>query len=238
MKKTIILAAAVAALAMLVSCQKENPAQVSEDLVFTASIDAGTKTTIDASTGKVAWENNDEITVTDGTRTAVYSISAINGGKATFAYKSGQALASRGVTYTATYGPSDITSQTYSTKACDLPMIASSGTTSLKFFVTCGLLKLTLTKTGESIKTIAVSDGTDTYTLTCATAVDIASGTDFFIALPARTYTSIVLTNASNKTCAINATSGGVVITTNRIKPLTFGSRISFAAATTGTAKA
>ena len=51
MKKTLILAAAVAALAMLASCQKEEfvsePAGTGEGLVFTATIDnPATRTTI------------------------------------------------------------------------------------------------------------------------------------------------------------------------------------------------
>ena len=246
MKKNIILAAAVAALAMFASCQKEDiePANNGSDLVFTATIDnPATRTTVNTNAsdtenrGKVNWENDDEITISDGTNTAVYSISAIDGttGKATFAYKSGQTLATSGVTYTATYGSEPLTSQTYSATAGDLPMTATSTTTSLKFSVTCGLLKLTLTKADESVKTIAVSDAATTYTLTCTEAVSIASGADFFIALPAGTYTKFVITDSEGKVCTINSTGSGLAIEANKIQPLSFQTKLTFF---TGTAKA
>ena len=249
MRKSIILAAAVAALAMLASCQKEEfvcePAGTGEGLVFTATIDnPATRTTVntDASDtenrGKVSWENDDEITISDGTNTAIYSISSITDGKATFAYKSGQTLATSGVTYTATYGPSSLNAQTYSPTAGDLPMTAESNTTSLNFSITCGLLKLTLTKADESIKSIAVSDGSSTYTLICNHAVNIVSGGDFFIALPAATYNKFILTNSTGSTCVIDAASGGLTIQANKIQPLSFSSRISFPTGNTGTAKA
>ena len=233
MKKTFVLAAA-AALSLLVSCQKENSAQVSEDLVFTATIAApATKTTIDTDAssltkGKVSWEEDDEITISDGTNSAVYSVSSISGSSATFTKKSGSDLATSGVTYTATYGQAPAASQVYSDTAGDLPMSASSTTTSLTFSVSCGLLKLTLTKAGKSIKSIAVSDGTDTYTLTCDTAVSIASGADFFLALPAGTYTAITFTDANGSVC-VREGSTGVTVETGKIQPLSFASSLHFA---------
>ena len=246
MKKTLILAAAVAALAMLASsCQKENPApvQAPEGLVFTATIDnSATKTTIDASTGKVSWVDGDEITIGANNIVYVATPDASDASKATLAKKNSSdadPTQNGDGNYEATYGPSDLTAQTYSATAGKLPMSATSGTTSLNFSVTCGLLKLSLTKTGESIKSIAVSNGTNTYTLTCETAQSIETAKDFFIALPAGAYNKIVLTNADDKTCTIDASAGGVTITTNQIKPLIFASRISFAAAAiSGTAKA
>ena len=220
MKKNIILAAAVAALSMFASsCQKEEfvgePAVTGEGLVFTATIDnSATKTTINtdgndaANRGKVEWESDDEITISDGTKTAVYSVSNIIGSSATFTYKSGETLATSDVTYTA---------QTYSATAGDLPMTAESTTTSLTFSVTCGLLKLHLTKESESVKSIEVTGtptgGSETtYTLTCETAQSIEGGKDFFIALPAGTYTRFVITDSEDKVCSINANNSGVTI--------------------------
>ena len=215
MKKNIILAAAVAALSMFASsCQKEQfvgePAVTGEGLVFTATIDnSATKTTINtdgndaANRGKVEWESDDEITISDGTKTAVYSVSNIIGSSATFTYKSGETLATSDVTYTA---------QTYSATAGDLPMTAESTTTSLTFSVTCGLLKLHLTKESESVKSIEVSNETNAYTLTCVTAQSIEGGKDFFIALPAGTYTRFVITDSEDKVCSINANNSGVTI--------------------------
>ena len=238
MKKPLVLAA-VAALFLLASCQKENSVptvgtQAPDELVFTATIAApATKTTIDTDAssltrGKVSWEEDDEITISDDTNSAVYSVSSISGSSATFTKKSGPGLATEGVTYTATYGQAPAASQVYSATAGDLPMSATSTTSALQFSVTCGLLKLTLTKAGKSIKSIAVSDGTDTYTLTCDTAVSIASGADFFIALPAGTYTAITFTDANGSVC-VREGSTGVTIETNKIQPLSFASSLHFA---------
>ena len=248
MRKSIILAAAVAALAMFASsCQKEElvgePAGTGNDLVFTATIDnSATKTTVNTDAGssdkgKVSWEENDEITISDGTNEAVYQVSSFSGSSATFTKKSGNDLATSDVTYTDTYtfgnGTGSITSQTYSATAGDLPMTAESTTTSLTFSVTCGLLKLHLTKDGESIKSIAVTDtptgGSETtYTLTCTDAVSIASGADFFIALPAGTYTKFVITDSEGKVCTIGANNSGVTIEANKIQPLSFAERLTF----------
>ena len=249
MKKSIILAGAVAVLAMLTSCQKEEIVPVDEpgagsDLVFTATIDnPATRTTINtdgasADRGKVSWKSGDEISISDGTNTAVYSVSKISGSSTTFTYKSGGSLAESGVTYTATYGPSSLTSQVYSAAAGDLPMTAISTTTSLHFSVTSGLLKLTLTKSGASVKRIAVSDAANTYILDCWEVQSIEGGKDFFIALPAGTYTKFVINDSEGKVCTINAAGSGLVIVANKIQSLSFEERLSFVAAQTGTAKA
>ena len=240
MKKSIILAA-VAAISMFASCQKEEfvgeSAGAGNDLVFTATIDNyATKTTVNTDAGssdkgKVSWESDDVITISDGTNEAVYKVSSFSGSSATFTKKSGDDLATSDVTYTATYlfgnGTGSITAQTYSATAGDLPMTAESTTTSLTFSVTCGLLKLHLTKTGESIKSIEVSNETNAYTLTCTDAVSIASGADFFIALPAGTYTKFVITDSEGKVCTISGNTG-VTITANEIQPLSFATKLSF----------
>ena len=245
MRKSIILAAAVAVLAMLASCQKEEfvgePAGTGEGLVFTATIDnPATRTTVNtdggsADRGKVNWGLNDEITISDGTNTAVYEMMSLDmkGNNARFTMKSGDDLAESGVTYTATYGSAPLAVQTYSDEVVDLPMRATSTTTALHFRVTCGLLKLNLTKAGESVKSIAVTgtptgDTETTYTLTCPTAQSIASGKDFFITLPAGTYTKFVITDSNDKFCTINASKGGLTIEANKIQPLSFSSSLTF----------
>ena len=230
---------AFAALAILASCQKENPvpAQASEDLVFTATIAApATKTTIDTDAysltkGKVSWVAGDEITIGANSIVYVATPDASDASKAIFTKKNSSdadPTQNGDGKYEATYGPTSLTAQTYSATAGNLPMSASSETTSLTFSVTCGLLKLNLTKAGESIKTIAVSDDTDTYTLTCDTSVSIASGADFFIALPAGTYTAITFTDANGSVC-VREGSTGVTIETNKIQPLSFASSLHFA---------
>ena len=241
MKKTMILAA-FAALVSLASCQKEdniiNGTDNQTSPVFTASIAGATKTTVDLTDGKVAWEESDEITVTDASSaSAVYEIESIDGttGEASFIIKDGETALGSGP-YTATYGTEPSTSQTYSATGGKLYMTAESSTNSFTFTVQCGLMKLNLTKTGESVKNIAVTSSTDaTYTLTCDPAQSIATAKDFCIALPAGSYTKIVITNATDDKCFLNSESG-LSIEANHIKPVTFGaSKINF---TTGTATA
>jgi len=220
----------MAALLTMVSCQKEEvfPQDPAKDPVFTATIENNaTKTTVDAANAKVAWVLNDEITVTDHSSPAVsvkYTVSAIDkNGKATFTKKKGESRTLGSGPYTATYGSAPSASQTYSTSAPSLPMSGVSGAsdTNLKFTVTCGLLEITLTKAGESIKSIAVSDNAarpKTYTLDCGDGVGIASGTKFFIAVPAATYTSIAITNVSDRVC--NKTDLSLAVAANHIKPV------------------
>ena len=246
MKKALILAAAVAALTIFASCQKEDiePANDGGDLVFTATIDnPATRTIINTDAtdtenrGKVSWEETDEITITDAANTSVkYVVSSIDAttGKATFTKKDGEtgSLAENS-SYTATYGSTDFTFQTYSATAGDLPMSApSTTTTTLQFSVTCGLLKLHLTKDDESIKHIAVTGtvggATTVKTLTCETPQSIAGdGADFFIALPAGTYTRFVITDSNDNICTIKSSSG-VTIEANKIQPLSFSSKLYF----------
>ena len=247
MKKTMILAA-FAALVSLASCQKgdvidNNGTDKKASPVFTASIAGATRTTVDLTEGKVAWEADDEITVTDASSaSAVYEIESIDGttGEATFIIKDGETALGSGP-YTATYGTEPSTSQTYSATAGKLYMTApETSSKSFTFTVQCGLMKLNLTKTGESVKSIAVTgtptDGTETtYTLTCTEAQSIASAKDFCIALPEGSYTKIVITNATDDKCFLNSASG-LAIEANHIKPVTFGaSKINF---TTGKATA
>ena len=244
MKKTMILAA-FAALVSLASCQKEDVidnkgTDKNASPVFTASIAGATKTTIDLTNGKVAWEESDEITITDAlSKSAVYKIESIDAttGKATFAIKSGETALGDGP-YTATYGTVPATAQTYSATAGKLYMTAATEDNSFTFDVQCGLMKLNLTSPDESVKSIAVSNSTATYTLTCDPAQSIATAKDFFIALPAGSYTKIEITNAEDVTCTLNSTNG-VEVATNHIKPVTFGAdKLNFSPATTGTAKA
>ena len=240
MKKTLFFAAIAAALVMFTSCESDDNLgkQTTEHIVFTASLPtfgSGTtpvshiKTTIintdanDPDGGKVSWEQTDQVTITDGTNTAIYGVDTYSGSSATLQYVSGDQLATSGVTYTATYGVAPGTEQTYSSTVTKLPMTATSNTTSLDFTITCGVLQLQLTEADESVKSIAVSDGTTTYTLTCETPQSIDGGKDFFIALPAGKYTRFTIINNQGLPCIFsNAT--GVTIEANVIQPLTFSS--------------
>ena len=247
MRKTMIFAA-VAALISFASCQKEglieSGGSKNASPVFTASIAGATKTTVNVSDGKVAWELTDEITVADASsQSAVYVVESIDAttGKATFAMKDGETALGNGP-YTATYGAAPATAQTYSETAGKLYMTApATSDNSFTFTVQCGLMKLNLTKAGESVKSISVTGTPEggsetTYTLTCTEAQSIAAEKDFFIALPEGTYTKIVITNSSNKVCTLNS-AAGVAVAANHIKPVTFGEgKLNFVAIK-GTAK-
>lgn len=228
MKKNLFLAAAVALFA-LTSCQKEDgPVKNRVNPVFTANI-LVSKTTIDADSGKVSWELNDEVSITDGTNTAVYEASSISGSSATLTYKSGDTLGDG--PYTASYGAAPSASQIYSASVPSLPMSATAETAadSFDFTVTCGLLELSVTKPGESIKSIEVSDGSNTFTLTCSPAASIATERQFYIALPSGSYTTFTFTNANDNSCELTVKEGKTVsITANTIQPISFSSKLNF----------
>ena len=226
--KKIMFFTAISAVVSLASCQKEalNEAAGTESPVFTATISTGTKTTVNATDGKVAWESTDKITITDASAaSAIYKIKSIDGntGKATFEVESG--TLGQGP-YTATYGTAPATSQTYSATPGKLHMTASSETTSLTFSVQCGLMEINLTKAGESVKSIAVTgtptgESETTYTLTCTDAQSIAEKTAFYISVAAGSYNKIVITDSEDKVCTLTAASG-LTLENNHIKPITF----------------
>lgn len=242
MKKIMIFAAFAAALS-LASCQKEglnevvknDPSAVSESPVFTGTINPGTKTTVDAASGKVSWETTDEITVTDkNQKTAVYSIESIDGttGRATFVYKSGNTLGEG--PYTATYGTEPAKVQTYSKTPGKIYMTApETSTNSFNFTVQCALMEINLTKSGVYVSSVAVTgtptDGTKTtYILACIPAMWIKSTTSFYIAVPAGVYNKIVITDDEGNVCTLTAASG-ITVANNHIKPLTFAdSKLDF----------
>ena len=236
MKKIMIFAAFAAALS-LASCQKEglnevvkndpSAAPTTESPVFTATIEAGSKTTIDAHTGKVSWvQETDEIKITGQSATATYNIAYIDeNDRAVFAIKPDEPNPGAGP-YTATYGTAPKWEQTYTETPGQLYMTAQSETTSLTFTVQCGLMELNLTKDGEFINSIAVSGTTygevqysETYTLYCDSE-SIDEGKSFYIALPAGRYHKIVITDSDNKVCTLES-EGGVEVAANHIKPVT-----------------
>lgn len=121
------------------------------------------------------------------------------------------------------------------------PMYAESADNHLAFKNLCGLLKLHLTKTNTSVSSITitanseingnytvnynggnptlayVSGGTNTTTLTCTTAQAIDNGADFYVYLPAGSYTSlsIAITNSQGLTCT-KSTNAGVTVNVYR----------------------
>lgn len=243
MKKRLIFAV-FAAVVTFASCKREpieHPNQNEEPIivenadspVFTATIAGSSKTTIDVSNGKIAWEKDDEITVTDASaKSAVYIIESIDPvtGKATFVIKQGQSALGEGP-YSANYGAAPTQSQTYSKTAGDLPMAAPATSDNNFVFtvVQCGLMWLKLTQTGEDVKSIAVTGtpegGTQTtFTLNCEQAQSIESPKDFYISLPQGEYTKIVITDSRGWECTKTVKSTPLKVLTNHIKPVTFKS--------------
>ena len=250
MRKNLLMFFAVASIA-LVSCTAEDiTSEISEKNgnipQFTATIaDYSTRTSVavDNNAVKISWSSSDEITVTDASNhTAIYRISSIDesNGRATFEYKSGDALDTQG-TYTATYGsaPSTAEAQNYSETGVPLYMTAPETTgTEFTFTAQCGILRIALQDEEHDIKRVKVSsaDG-KVYTLRCDNVVDIDNSTFFYIALPGGSedagiiYNKIKVFDAEGK-CAVKDLSaladGGVSIKNNHMKGLNVTSGLYF----------
>ncbi len=225
MKKLSVLFALASMLAFA-SCEKAEQAEsnLSPEVqapVFTASI-AKTKTSINNSTGKVSWVAGDEITVTGASGSAIY-LASTGGETVSFTIKDGEISPGEGP-YTAVYeGLGSFDAQTYSDVPGNLPMSApSTPGTDLTFDVTAALMDIALTKDGESISSVVVSDGTNTYTLNCPSPVDISSETHFYVALPAGGYNIFSFTNSDGKVCTKTKKSGTVDLVANQIQPISF----------------
>jgi len=240
-QKTLFFTA-VAVLLTFASCQKmvDTVQERKEDILFTATIASpDTKTTVNAANGKVAWEIGDEITVfslyTMEMTSAKYKVEKITDGVATFKKVEGEPEL-EGAPYIAVYGSDPSILQSYSNAPPSLPMMSlQSYTTELVFTVSCGLLEITLTKNEESIKRLSVSDGTNTYTLSCEAeeggAVSISEGATFYIAVPPATYTSFSCVNANGDVC--NKQNLNISVAANHIKPVR-SSRLYFDKALSG----
>lgn len=207
MMKTIRLFIALAmASAMLVgtSCTKEISNDIeSQSLVFTASLDEVTKTTLDMSTGanhgKVYWEAGDEVSINGVIFKATPDPSDAT--KATLTKKSSSASNPK-APYTACYPASIYSSgkavfpkeQQYAS-GNDIsgvnPMVATSSETDLHFTNMGGLVEITLSgSNGEKVENITLGD----HRLLCGNGVTLSkNGTKFLIALPAGNYSQLTL---------------------------------------------
>lgn len=204
MKKITYIIIACASVFMA-SCQKDEilvPSTGTDHLVFTAGIsltDTRTSLSIDGNYAKVKWEAGDVISITDGaSHTAVYKLTSGAGTTVgSFEFESGTKLTA-GSTYSAVYGtaPSTSVAQTYSEFA-SVPLYMEAPSTSssseLYFGVKCGVMKLNLTDATHNVSKIVVSDGTNEFKLNCTEPQAISTAKDFYIALPAGTYTNITV---------------------------------------------
>ncbi|MCQ2118035.1 MAG: hypothetical protein MJY76_07870 [Bacteroidales bacterium] len=190
-------------------------------VVFTAGI-SGTKTTIniEGNVAKLCWETTDKVNIEDAEgHKAVYKVSDGAGTSvATLVYESGDIL-SEPSTYTATLGQAPAQTQTYSASNSVPVYMEAPATTNPKglvFDAKCGVLKFNFTDASHKVSSIIVSDGTNKYTLKCDPAVSITSAKDFFIAVPAGTYTSLTVYDGKGYVATKTPT---LAVAVNHVKP-------------------
>lgn len=223
MKKVfLITTVALAALATLASCKKDQ--QVNGQ--FTATIENAAKTTITVgeNNATVAWTAGDQVWINGATFTAA------SAGQTTSLTGTEEVSAPYYAFYPTDLNPAanstsaSITlpaTQTYTGSEVHAPMYAyASEGTELSFRNLCGILVLNLKSAGRSIRTITVTAGSDehlygtfavtgvddpaltyssnggnTVTLDCGTSgVDITNPTNFYIYLPPANYTALQFT--------------------------------------------
>ncbi len=223
MKKVfLITTVALAALATLASCKKDQ--QINGQ--FTATIENAAKTTITMgeNTATVAWTAGDQVWINGATFTAA------SAGQTTTLTGSQEVSAPYYAFYPTDLNPAanstsaSITlpaTQTYTGSEVHAPMYAyASEGTELSFRNLCGILVLNLKSAGRSIRTITVTAGSDehlygtfavtgvdnpaltyssnggnTVTLDCGTSgVDITNPTNLYIYLPPANYTALQFT--------------------------------------------
>ncbi len=169
MKKSILISAiALAALATLASCQKEQTSTVQ----FTATIENAEKTYFNISDrtgnpGLITWKERDQVWINDNTFTATPDVD-----NAQMATLDGVAVptAPYYAFYPISLSPTISTTTTPTTTTITLPngqtyypnnevrapMMAKSGNTNLQFKNLCGMLVLTLQAEGRKIRSIDV----------------------------------------------------------------------------------
>ena len=250
MKKYIYIAAA--AIVALSACTKEEtaPEVITSDDTFTATIEAGTKTTLGTGDDarKVFWENGDKINING----VIYTGTPADGNatKASFDKVGDTPAAADGEGKFNAYYPAGLynggtptlpATQTYEAgKISNLPMYAQSTTHDLKFANLCGVIALTLKGT-KSVKNITVtstanlcgaftvtdnaaviSSGTKTVTLDCGSGVtlDATNGKTFYIAIPAGSHQLTFCVNTTDNYYYTQTTKSAVTVERNNIYPI------------------
>lgn len=197
MKKIMIVSAALLALAMIASCQKENIGGNVPDTTGITRVTATilqTRTAV-ASDGKVSWSKGDEIVVTDASSVSAVFVAESAGVSTAFDIKDGETPLGAGP-YTAAYG--DIDNQVYDACGANCPLAAAaSGTTDFTFSSPYAVLKITAkSENGELINKVEVLNGdTVVSALNCGDGVALSSdGSDFYVAVPPITGAALSVT--------------------------------------------
>ena len=224
--KKILFALSAIALFAFSSCTREE-AQLQDNDTIIAVIDAATTRTAIAAAGDhydINWVENDQITVSNGTATAIYK--TVTGGTTVGEFKKTTWGTFSGDSFTGYY-PSELIDgflpyrQEYAAgDVYKVPMISdpSSDAKTLLFKPVTGILKINLTTAANNVvvKDIvvkadqgfsgsfslvdgaAIVNGTDGTMLDCGTGVAISSTpTPFYIAAPANTYSNLEITVVS-----------------------------------------
>ena len=272
MKKYFYMA--VAAIAALSSCSSDNDPIMGETgkqaLVFTATMEGseGTRATYNSTNKCAAWEAGDQISINGKT------YNAQSAGLTTTFKAATEGQEADGPTYNAyfacTYNGETATlpaavSETWADGKFNMPMYATSITTSLAFKNLCGVLKITV-KSDEiaAVKKIKVSSAnkaiSGAFTITSdaaeltspstianaltVTYTDAVTTTEegkvFYVAVPAQTYQELKIeldADGTGFTKSMTTKSAvDITVARNKIYPITFADNAP--AATTGTAKA
>ena len=234
MKK--IFSIATAAALLLSSCAQDididSTSCADQSPVFTCTTESGTTRTSLAKDGDryaVNWVAGDQIIVSNGAQTAIYK--AKTGGSTTVQFAKATWGAFTGDSFTAYY-PVDLIDgvlpsvQTYAAdNVADVPMIATSTTTSFGFKNIAAMVRLSISTSVSDVKVkeirlmadqglsgnftladgIAVVEGTEGVTLSCPEAVTIGSEpVPFHISVPANVYTGLsirIITSDGRQAC-------------------------------------
>jgi len=199
--------------------------ELSQTPVYKAVIETPTKTELSAgsSSYSVNWVSGDQVTVTDGSATAVYQASSVSGSSAELTWYSG-GTPSGAVTAYYPASLSDMTlpdTQSYTEdNIAEAPMVGSSddGET-ISFKNICSILKFNVTNSEGDVTITslafsadkglsgeftlsddaAVVSGSDGLTLDCGSGVTIgSSAVAFYVAVPPGTYSSFSITASSS----------------------------------------
>lgn len=223
MKKITQIIISFIALAIFVSCQKEQaPSEQTAGVTqFTATI-AQTKTSIDGV--KVSWCAGDIITVTDASEATAVYVAESAGASTKFNIKEGETPLGEGP-YTAAYG--DIAEQAYSATGANCPLTApETNTTNFTFSCPFAILKISATSEKElNINEVTVeNDGSILSTLTCSSSVGLlfSQTTDFYIAVEPGTYDCLKITfKAVDGWTASKTRSSAVTLAAGDLLPVT-----------------
>ncbi len=228
MKKTMLFSSALVALAMLASCQKEQPIETPATATgvteFTATIGQPTKTAIGPD-GKITWTEGDEITVTDAASHSAVYVAASDGASTKFNLRSDQTAVGAGP-YTATYG--DITKQVYGKDGANCPLTAAeTNTTNLHFSSPYAVLKITAESSGgELVKTVVVKYGNSSSILDCGDGETLTSdGKVFYVAVrPSTEAAALSISFYTADKMATKARNSEVILAAKDLLPVRFES--------------